>query len=142
MKGDYNLNPSNKVTFRYSQLSSSTDVNLSNSSSLGFGRQGGTTAFLNYQASNYTILENIHSGIGEWNSTYGSSMSNSLIVGYTKQDESRGDVGTLFPFVDILDGSGTAYTSFGSSPSRRTTSCATTRSSSRTASPSSARSTP
>ena len=104
IKGDYNLNPSNKVTFRYSQLGSSTDVNLSSSSSLGFGRQTGTTNFLNYQASNYTILENIHSGIGEWNSTFGSSASNSLIVGYTKQDESRGDVGTLFPFVDILDG--------------------------------------
>jgi hypothetical protein len=116
IKGDYNLNPSNKVTFRYSQLTSSTDVNLSSSSSLGFGRQTLTNNFLNYQASNYTILENIKSGIGEWNSTYGSSMSNNLIVGYTKQDESRGDVGTLFPFVDILDGAGSAYTSFGSEP--------------------------
>jgi hypothetical protein len=116
VKGDYNLNPSNKVTFRYSQLGSSTDVNLSNSSSLGFGRQGGTTNFLNYQGSNYTILENIHSGIGEWNSTYGNNMSNSLIMGYTKQDESRGALGDLFPFVDILDGSGTAYTAFGSEP--------------------------
>ena len=42
-------------------------------------------------------------------------MSNSLIVGLTKNDESRGDIGKLFPFVDILDG-GTAYTSFGSEP--------------------------
>jgi hypothetical protein len=116
VKGDYNLNPSNKVTFRYSQLSSSTDVNLSNSSSLGVGRQGGTTNFLNYGASNYSILENIKSGIGEWNSTWGTSMANSLIVGYTKQDESRGDIGELFPFVDILDGANTAYTSIGSEP--------------------------
>ncbi len=38
IKGDYNLNTSNKVTFRYSQLGSSTDVNLSSSASLGFGR--------------------------------------------------------------------------------------------------------
>jgi len=43
-------------------------------------------------------------------------MSNSLIMGYTKQDESRGALGDLFPFVDILDGSQTAYTSFGSEP--------------------------
>ena len=43
-------------------------------------------------------------------------MSNNLIVGYTKQDESRGALGELFPFVDILDGAGTAYTSFGSEP--------------------------
>ena len=42
-------------------------------------------------------------------------MSNNLIVGFTSNDESRGDIGTLFPFVDILlDGS--AYTSFGSEP--------------------------
>ncbi len=31
-------------------------------------------------------------------------MSNNLIVGYTSNDESRGDIGKLFPFVDILDG--------------------------------------
>jgi hypothetical protein len=116
IKGDYNLNPSNKITFRYSQLNSSTDVNLSNSSSLGFGRQGGTTNFLQFGNSNYSILENIRSGIGEWNSTIGNSAANSLIVGYTKQDESRGDVGTLFPFVDILDGAGVGYTAFGSEP--------------------------
>ena len=42
-------------------------------------------------------------------------MSNNLIVGYTKQDESRGQLGKLFPFVDILEG-GNAYTSFGTEP--------------------------
>ena len=113
VKGDYNINSQNKVTFRYNQVLSSTDVNLSNSSSLGFGRQTFTNNFLNFQSSNYTILENIHSGIGEWNSVIGSSMSNNLIAGYTKQDESRGDIGKLFPFVDILAG-GNTYTSFGS----------------------------
>src|SRR5262249_40570891 len=115
VKGDYNLNSQNKVTFRYNQLTSSTDVNLSGSSSLGFGRQTFTNNFLNYQNSDYTILENIHSGIAEWNSVIGSSMSNSLIAGYTKQDESRGQLSTLFPFVDVLSG-GNAYTSFGSEP--------------------------
>ncbi len=115
VKGDYNLNASNKITFRYNQLKSSTDVSVSGSSSLGFGRQTFSTNFLGFQNSNYSILENIHSGIGEWNSVVGSSMSNNLIVGYTKQDESRGQLDTLFPFVDILDG-GNTYTSFGSEP--------------------------
>ncbi len=36
-RGDYNLNSTNKVSFRYNQLDSNTDVLLSNSSSLGFG---------------------------------------------------------------------------------------------------------
>ena len=115
VKGDYNLNSQNKVTFRYNQLKSSTDVNLSSSSSLGFGRQTFSNNFLNFQNSNYTILENIHSGIAEWNSVIGSTMSNNLIAGYTKQDESRGQLATLFPFVDVLS-SGNAYTSFGSEP--------------------------
>lgn len=116
IKGDYNVNSNNKVTFRYNQLSSDTDVNLSGSSSLGNGRQTFTTNFLNYESSNYTILENIKSGIGEWNSVLGTSMSNNLIIGYSKQDESRGAIENLFPFVDILDGSNVTYTSFGSEP--------------------------
>jgi hypothetical protein len=116
VKTDYNLNGSNKISFRYNQLSSSTDVNESSSSSLGFGRQTNSNNYLNFANSNYSILENIKSGVGEWNSVLGSSASNSLIIGYTHQDESRGDIGTLFPFIDILDGAGTAYTSVGSEP--------------------------
>jgi hypothetical protein len=119
VKLDYNANSRNKVSFRYNRLSSHSDIALSNSASLGFGRNSASNAnnnFLSFQNSNYSILENIDSGIGEWNSVVSSSMSNNLIIGYTKQDESRGDVGTLFPFVDILDGSGVAYTSFGSEP--------------------------
>lgn len=116
VKADYNINGSNKVTFRYNMLNSETPVNLSNSQSLGNGRQTFSTNFLNFANSNYSILENIRSGIGEWNSVIAGSLANSLIIGYTKQDESRGDIGKLFPFVDILDGSGTTYTSFGSEP--------------------------
>jgi hypothetical protein len=116
IKSDYNLNGSNRITFRYNQLNSNTPVNLSSSTSLGNGRGTFGPNFLNFAASNYTILENIRSGILEWNAFYGSSLANTLIVGYTHQDESRGDVGKLFPFVDILDGSGTTYTSFGTEP--------------------------
>jgi Carboxypeptidase regulatory-like domain len=114
-KGDYNINNANKVSFRYIQLDSSTDVLVSNSSSLGFGTRRTNTTGLNFSASNYSILENIKSGIGEWNSVIGSTMSNSLIAGYTTNDESRGYKGEMFPFVDILN-AGTVYTSFGFEP--------------------------
>ena len=70
LKGDYNINGSNKVTFRYTQLSSVTPVNLSSSSSLGNGRPTFSTNFLNFKNSNYSILENIKSGIGEWNTRH------------------------------------------------------------------------
>ncbi len=116
-KTDYNVNSSNKISFRYTHLDSNTDVLASNSSSLGFGNRNGTTLALNFANSNYQILENIRSGVGEWNATFGSSMANSLIVGYTTQDESRSvrGAGTLFPMVDILD-AGTTYTTFGYEP--------------------------
>jgi len=116
VRSDYNLNNSNKVFFKYNYLDSFTDSILSTSSSLGFGRNSGRdTTFLGFQNSNYIILENIRSGIGEWNSILGNSMSNSLLIGYTTQDESRESRGELFPFVDILEG-GVAYTSFGFEP--------------------------
>jgi hypothetical protein len=114
-KGDYNINNSNKIVFRYTHLDSNTDVLLSNSSSLGFGSRRTSTQGLNFQNSNYQILENIRSGVGEWNSYLGSNMANQLIVGYTYQDESRASRGSFFPFVDVLD-AGTVYTSFGFEP--------------------------
>ena len=119
LKGDYNINNNNKVSFRYNRLDSSTDGLLTALGGLGnpSGRASGTnTTFLGFKNSNYSILENIRSGVGEWNSIVGTNMSNNVILGYTTQDESRGDIGKLFPFVDILDGSGVAYTSFGSEP--------------------------
>lgn len=114
-KFDYNINNANKVSFRYTHLDSFTDVLVSDSSSLGFGNRRTRTDALNFQNSNYQILENIRSGVGEWNSVLGRSMANQLIVGYTYQDESRASRGDFFPFVDILK-DGATYTSFGFEP--------------------------
>ena len=115
VRGDYNINQSNKFSFRYNYLDSITDVLLSNSSSLGFGNRRTLSTGLNFQNSNYQIMEDIRSGIGELNTILGDTMANNLIVGYTTQDESRASRGTFFPFVDILD-SNTVYTSFGFEP--------------------------
>jgi hypothetical protein len=114
-KFDYNVNNRNKLSFRYNQLDSDTDVLVSNSSSLGFGTRRSNTFGLNFVNSNYTILENIKSGVGELNTVIGSTMSNSLIVGFSSHDESRGALDTLFPMVDILE-AGSVYTTFGSEP--------------------------
>ena len=114
-KVDYNLNTKNKISFRYNHLDSDTDVLVSNSSSLGFGSRRTNTTGLNFRNSNYKIIEDIRSGIGEWHAILGDTMSNNLIVGYTKQDESRQSLGTFFPFVDVLE-AGSVYTSFGFEP--------------------------
>jgi outer membrane receptor protein involved in Fe transport len=111
---DYNLNDKNKFSLRYTLLNSNTDVNLSTSGSLGFGRSA-NNQFLSFQNSNYQIQENIRSVVGEWNSLFGDRIANNFIIGYTSQDESRASRGTVFPFVDILQ-DGAAYTSFGFEP--------------------------
>jgi hypothetical protein len=110
-KLDYNLDDRNKLTFRYLQLDSSSDRLASSSSSLGFGRPTGTNTLF-YQNTNYKLLENIKSGVAEWNSILGSTAANNLIIGYTTNDESRPQSGELFPMVDILK-DGLTYTTFG-----------------------------
>ena len=115
LRSDYNINNANKVNFRYNHLNSFTDVYMSSSSSALGGRSGNSATFLNFQNSNYRILENIRSGIGEWNSVIGQSMANSVQAGYTYQDESRGYRGEIFPFVDIFN-QGASYLSFGFEP--------------------------
>jgi len=115
IRSDYNLNNANKISFRYTHLNSFTDVGLSNSASALQGRTGGSTQYLSFQNSNYKILENIRSGIAEWNTVIGGSMSNQFQTGYTYQDESRDSRGKVFPFVDIFEG-GANYTSFGFEP--------------------------
>jgi hypothetical protein len=116
---DYNVNDRNRVSFRYSILDSSTDVLLSNSSSLGWGTRRTNLNGLNFRGSNYTILENRRSAAAEWNSTFGQNMANQLIIGYDHSDESRGYPagvsGQLFPMVDILEAN-SVYTTFGTEP--------------------------
>jgi outer membrane receptor protein involved in Fe transport len=111
-KLDWNVTSRHKASLRYIQLNSSTDVLASNSNSLGFGNRYNLPNALSFQNSNYAIGENIRSLVGEVNSQLGSRVSNSLIVGYTKNDESRVPRGSFFPMVDVLSNNAT-YTSFG-----------------------------
>ncbi len=115
-KLDFNLNDANKFSLRYIQLDSKTDVLESNSSSLGIlGNRRSNNNSLSYENSNYAILENIKSLVGEWNSNFSARVSNNMIIGYTKNDESRQPKSGLFPLVDIQQG-GLTYLSFGSEP--------------------------
>ena len=120
---DYNISSKHKASVRYTYLDSDQDQLVSNSSSLGFGtRQPGNNSF-SYQNSNYFINEDINSVIGELNSTFGSKIANNLIIGYTFQNEDRGDFGddtpnaTIpnFPLIEIREG-GNTYISTGYEP--------------------------
>jgi hypothetical protein len=119
---DYNLNDNNKISLRYNYLDSDDDVLISNSSSLGFGNRQPNVDRFSYQNSNYIINEDIQSVIAELNSTFGSRASNTFTIGYTYQDEDRGDFDgdqadtrPTFPLVEIQD-NGSTYISFGNEP--------------------------
>ena len=124
-KLDFNVSERNKVSVRYNHLDSFTDVLLSNSASLGvLGNRRTNLNALNFQSSNYQILENIRSIVGEWNSALSDRLHNNLIIGYSTSDESRGsgrspfsvgNASTWFPLVDIQK-DGLTYTSFGFEP--------------------------
>ncbi|HVD62161.1 MAG TPA: TonB-dependent receptor [Gemmatimonadaceae bacterium] len=115
-KLDFNLNASNKFLIRYNHLDSRSDILESNSNSLGnLGNRRTNSNSLNFSNSNYGMLENIESTVGEWNATLPNSMSNNLLVGYTRQNESRLPKGQFFPLVDIQE-AGLTYTSFGFEP--------------------------
>ena len=114
-KIDYNASDRNKFSFRYIGLDSKADNLTSNSGSLGNGNRRSNANSLSFSNSNYAVLENIRSGVGEWNAQVGSNMSNNLILGYTTNNESREPTGAFFPLVDILK-DGLTYTSFGFEP--------------------------
>ena len=115
-KLDFNINDNNKFVLRYNRLISSADILESNSNSLGTQGNRRTNAnSLNFSNSNYGMMENIESTVGELNSTFGNGMANSLSIGYTRQNESRKPKGQFFPLVDIQEGAFT-YTSFGFEP--------------------------
>src|SRR5437773_8302814 len=61
---DYNVNDRNKLSLRYNLLNSSSDILVSNSTSLGFGNRRSNLDALNFANSNYAILENIRSIVG------------------------------------------------------------------------------
>ncbi|HXY69060.1 MAG TPA: carboxypeptidase regulatory-like domain-containing protein [Gemmatimonadales bacterium] len=113
---DLNVNEHNKISVRYNLLNSQSPILMSNSASLGVGGVRSNVNSLNFQGSNYAILENIRSIVGEWNSTIGAKMSNNFIIGYTQSDESRSNTSPpWFPLIEILNG-GTAYTALGFEP--------------------------
>lgn len=115
-KLDFNINDANKLVFRYSKLISNTDILVSNSASLGvLGNRRSNSNALNFANSNYGMMENIESTVGEWNSIFGNGIANNMLVGYTRQNESRKPKGQFFPLVDIQE-AGLTYTTFGFEP--------------------------
>ncbi len=111
---DWNINDKNKLTFRYNFLKSFRDINPSTSNSnSGRGPNENTLIFSGLR---YRQNENINSLTAELSSNINSQISNNLKATYTAIRSERDMLGGAFPLVDIEDGTGRNYMSFGSEP--------------------------
>ncbi len=112
---DWNINDNHKLTARYVQHDSKTDVPISNSNSLGQGNRVGANS-LSYKNSGYEIQDNTKSIVIELDSKFSERWSNNFIGGYDIQEENRGlQGGGIFPTIDIRKGTNN-YISAGLDP--------------------------
>ncbi len=113
---DWNINDKNTFTIKYNYLKSYKDIPASNSGAPGGNRQPGSTS-LPFSGSGYTINNNFNIVIAELNSRFSNKASNKLQVGFTALRDFRGSLsGGEFPLVDIMNGLGQTYTTFGYEP--------------------------
>ena len=104
IRTDWNINDKNKLTARYVHHNSSAQILISNSNSAGAGNRTNQYNSMSFQNSGYIIQDNTRSGVLELNSKFSNTLHNNLIVGYDKQIEDRAYMSSMFPTVDIADG--------------------------------------
>ena len=114
VKLDWNINSNNTFTIKYNFLNSSREIQASNSGSVnGIGRTPGATA-MPFYGSGYKIYNNFNIILAELNTRFSNVAVNKLQVGYTSlRDYRKALTSSPFPLVDILDGNGNPFTSFG-----------------------------
>jgi hypothetical protein len=113
---DFNINKKNTLNVNYYYLKSFRNVPPSNSGAINNGsRQPGTTA-MPFFSSSYVINNNFNIVIAELNTRISNSLSNKLQAGYNRLRDFRSSPGGIFPLVDIGNGSGSTFTTFGYEP--------------------------
>lgn len=112
---DWNINDKHKLTARYVHHNSEAEINISNSNSAGAGSRTQSALSMAFANSGYIIMDNTRSAVLELNSKFSNTLHNSLIVGYDKQIEDRKYRSSMFPTIDILNGT-TTYASVGFDP--------------------------
>lgn len=112
---DLNINKKNTFNINYYYLKSYRNVPPSNSGAPSGGRSASVTG-MPFFSSSYIINNNFNIVIAELNTRFTNSASNKLQVGYNKLRDFRSSPGGIFPMVDIENGAGSNFTSFGYEP--------------------------
>lgn len=118
---DWNINSNHRISIRYSQVESKSPSFMSGSTGgagFNYGSGAGRTNInsLWFANSNYYQESNFYSLALEANSLFFGKFANTFRVTQTHQNDPRSSNSKVFPFVDILDGSGVPFTSFGYEP--------------------------
>lgn len=117
---DWNINDKNTFTARYSYMQGTNDQGTNNNS--GPNPRSGNSRIsdksIAFENANYSFKNTVSSVAAELNSRINNKLSNQLIVTYSRIQDTRSTPGSLFPFVDIGDGTSDAisfsnYMSFG-----------------------------
>jgi hypothetical protein len=112
---DYNISKAHTLTVKYNYLKSIQDKAASNSGAIG-SRQPSNTG-LPFSGNGYVQNNNFNIFIAELNSRFSNKVSNKFQVGYSALRDFRAPLASgEFPLVDILNGAGQTYTSFGYEP--------------------------
>lgn len=109
---DWNINQKNTLSLKYYFLDSFSTSSPSTSGAPSNGR-GPNEWAIPFSSQYYRSNSDFHIVMADLNTTVNDRMSNTLKVGYSRLRDFRDMDGGFFPHVDILDGDGKAYTSFG-----------------------------
>lgn len=112
---DFNINKNHTLNVNYYYMKSYRNVPPSGSGAPNGGRSASNTG-MPYFSSSYVINNNFNIVIAELNSRISNKISNKLQVGYNQLRDFRSSPGGIFPLVDIENGSGSTFTSFGYEP--------------------------
>jgi hypothetical protein len=110
---DWNINRNHKFTVRLNAVDSNNDIQV-NASSAPNPRSSSRYSIdaMAFSNSNYRMRNIVTSATGELNSSLSSTVSNKLLATYTHIRDTRDELGSPFPFVDIYK-DGKQYMSFG-----------------------------
>jgi hypothetical protein len=115
---DWNITDRHHVALRYNYTKSSDWTGPSQSTSgLGsIGAQRISSNSMSFNNSTYKTNYKVMTFSLDFNSRLTDNLSNQLLLTYSKIDQQRESNSSSFPFIDILDGNGTAYISLGYEP--------------------------
>lgn len=115
---DWNINDRHKLAFRYN-YTHNVIWNAPNASSMDGGTRTPYARMslysMAYANSMYKMNNDVHAFSLDLNSRLTDNISNQLLITFNKSDDKRGSNSDEFPFIDILDGTGTntPYLSLG-----------------------------